>query len=162
MLNKTPLFHQSWGPRVCLSFPLSFSLLQANSLERRSPLSSLSCPGLKDPRERAPCAYVKQCKPRVKGFIGFLHKPRNISLSLSLLLSYHQLRTTRFWSIKGPQQVAPRAGAWYMWQIQTEWLKDILRSVSTKTWVKWLESPKTFLLYFTYLKFRDFRFHTSE
>ena len=84
MLNKTPLFHQSWGPRVCLSFPLSFSLFQANSLERRSPLSSLSCPGLQDPRERAPCAYVKQCKPRVKGFICFLHKPRNISLFLSL------------------------------------------------------------------------------
>ena len=84
MLNKTPLFHQSWGPRVFLSFSLSFSLFQANSLEHRSPLSSLSCPGLRGPRERAPCAYVKQCKPRVKGFIGFLHKPRNISLFLSL------------------------------------------------------------------------------
>ena len=34
--------------------------------------------------ERVPGAYVKQCKPCVKGFIGFLHKPRNISSFLSL------------------------------------------------------------------------------
>ena len=80
MLNKTPLLHPSLGPCVCLSLSLS----QANSLECRSPLSSLSCPGLQDPHERVPCAYVKQCKPCVKGFIGFLHKPRNISLFLSL------------------------------------------------------------------------------
>ena len=79
-MNKTPLLHQSLGPRVFLSFFLS----QANSLECRNPLSSLSCLGLQDPRERAPCAYVKQCKSHVKGFIGFLHKPRNISLFLSL------------------------------------------------------------------------------
>ena len=81
MLNKTPLFHPSLGLRVFLflSLFLSFSLSQREKL-----LSSLSCPGLQDPRERAPCAYVKQCKPRVKGFIGFLHKPRNISLFLSL------------------------------------------------------------------------------
>ena len=90
-LNKTPLFPQSLGPLVFLSFSLSFSLSQANSLEHRSPLSSLSCLGLKDPRERAPCAYVKQCKPRVKGFIGFLRKPRNISLSLSLSSTFLSL-----------------------------------------------------------------------
>ena len=37
--------------------------------------------------------------------------------------------------------------------------QGLLRLVSTRTWVKWLESPLTFLLYFiTYLKFRDFRF----
>ena len=65
---------------------LSLSLSQANSWECRSPLSSLSCPGLQDPRERVPCAYVKQWKPHVKGFIGFLHKPRNVSLFLSLFL----------------------------------------------------------------------------
>ena len=81
MLNKTPLFHPSLGLRVFLflSLFLSFSLSQREKL-----LSSLSCPGLQDPRERAPCAYVKQCNPRVKGFIGFLCKPRNISLFLSL------------------------------------------------------------------------------
>ena len=51
---------------------------------------------------RAPGAYVKQCKLCVNCFIGSLLKPRNISLFLSLSLSY-QLRTTRFWSIKGFQ-----------------------------------------------------------
>ena len=41
--------------------------------------------------------------------------------------------------------------------------KGLLRLVSTKRWVIWLESPITFLLYFsTYLKFRDFQFHISE
>ena len=52
MLIKTPLLHQSFGPRVFLSFLLSFysfslslSLFLANSLERRGPMSSLSCPG---------------------------------------------------------------------------------------------------------------------
>ena len=46
----------------------------------------------------------EQSKPHVRDFIGFLCKPRNISLFLSPLLSYHRLRTTRFRSIKGPQQ----------------------------------------------------------
>ena len=41
MLIKTLLLHQSFGPRVLLSFSLS----QANSLERRGLLISLSCPG---------------------------------------------------------------------------------------------------------------------
>ena len=52
MLIKTPLLHQSSGPRVFLSFSLSFSLspsplslFQADPLERRGSLSSLSCPG---------------------------------------------------------------------------------------------------------------------
>ena len=44
MLIKTPLLHQSLGPRVCLSFLLS--LFQANSLECGGPLSLLSCPGV--------------------------------------------------------------------------------------------------------------------
>ena len=32
---------------------------------------------------------------------------QGISASFSPLLSYRRLQTTRFWSIKGPQQVAP-------------------------------------------------------
>ena len=80
---KHPCSIRAWVPvSFFLSLFLSFS--QANSLECRSLLSSLSGPGLQDPRERVPCAYVKQCKPRVKGFIGFLCKPRNISLFLFL------------------------------------------------------------------------------
>ena len=39
----------------------------------------------------------------------------------------------------------------------------LLRPVSTKIRVNWLESPLTFLLYFsTYLKFRNFWFHASK
>ena len=47
--------------------------------------------------------------------IGFLHKPRNISLFLSPLLSYHRLQTTRFRSIKGPQQWATVHGVTKSW-----------------------------------------------
>ena len=56
MLIKTPLLDQSSGPRVFLSFSLSLS--QAISLERRGPLSSLSCPGFKDPLEKVFCAFT--------------------------------------------------------------------------------------------------------
>ena len=45
MLNKTPLLHQSFDPRVLLSLSLSLSLFQADPLECRGSLSSLSCPG---------------------------------------------------------------------------------------------------------------------
>ena len=47
MLIKTPLLHQSFGPRVLLSLSLSLplSLFQADPLECRGPLGSLSCPG---------------------------------------------------------------------------------------------------------------------
>ena len=46
----------------------------------------------------------EQSKPHVRDFIGFLWKPRNISLFLNPLLSYRWLWTIRFWSIKRPQQ----------------------------------------------------------
>ena len=45
MLIKTPLLPQSSGPPVLLSLPLPLSLLQADPLERRGSLSSLSCRG---------------------------------------------------------------------------------------------------------------------
>ena len=43
----------------------------------------------------------------------------NEGISASFPLLYFligRLWTTRFWSIKGPQQVAPRTGAWYMYE----------------------------------------------
>ena len=52
-------------------------------MAHRSPLNSLSCPGLQSPSRGCP-AYVKQSKPCVKGFTGLLRKPENISLFLSL------------------------------------------------------------------------------
>ena len=99
-----------WSP--CLSLPLSLRLIlwsteahwahflasASKTLSRRRPVPSPL-------REGALC-LCEQCKPRTRGFIGFLCKPRNISLFLSPLLSYCRLQTTRFWSIKRPQQRA--------------------------------------------------------
>ena len=91
MLNKTPLFHQSLGACVCLSFFLSLS--PANYLERRNPSCLLPARASKTLSRRctvpSPPQKGAQClrelrKPCVKGIIGFLHKPRNISLFLSL------------------------------------------------------------------------------
>ena len=71
------------------------------------------------------------------------------SLRLSLSLSYCWLQTTRFQSIKGPQQVVPRTRTllnmafWTEW-LQAYWGQGLLRLVSSKTWVKWLESPHHF------------------
>ena len=140
MLNKTPLLHQSSGPRVFLSFLVSLSLslslsvslslrlilwsaetLHAHCPARASKTLSRRRPVPSPTREGTRCLCERH-KPCIRDFFGFLCKPRNISLSLSLslLLSYCQLQTTRFWSIKGSQQVAPRTGAWYTWQIRTE------------------------------------------
>ena len=93
MLIKTPLLHQSFGPRVLLSLSLS----QAISLEHRGFSEFTFLPKLLRPSwegllclhpiERVPEASVNRASP-VQGFIGFLHKPRNISLFLSPLLSY--------------------------------------------------------------------------
>ena len=113
------------------------------------------------PREGARCLHERR-KPCIKDFIGFLCKPRNISLFLSLL-SYRRLRTTRFWSIKGPQQVASKQEPGALGKFGQADPKGLLRLVSTRRWVIRLESAATFLLYFsTYLKFRDFQFHISE
>ena len=48
---ETPLVHQSLGPCVCLSFflsPTPPTPSPANSMERRNPSCSLSCPGFQD------------------------------------------------------------------------------------------------------------------
>ena len=95
-----------------LSLSLSLSFSSADSLERRDPSCSLFLPGLlrlsqegalclHPPREGTQCLR-ERCKSCVKDFIGFLRKPGNISLFLSL--SYRRLRTSRSGSIKGPQQ----------------------------------------------------------
>ena len=74
--------------------PVSFSLFPANSLECRnascSPAQASKTLSRRwtvtsPPRESAQCLH-EQHKPCIKGFIGFLHKPRNISLFLSLFL----------------------------------------------------------------------------
>ena len=75
-----------------LSLSLSFSLFQADPLESRGSLSSLSCPASKtllrrrsgpSPHREGAWGLREQSKPHARGFIGFLCKPRNISLFLS-------------------------------------------------------------------------------
>ena len=101
MLIKTPLLHQSFGPRVFLSFflfLLSLSLFLANSLERRGPLEKAHCALT---HLRGSLVPTCSASPKNRTLLTF-HINRGISASFSLLLSYHRLRTTRFWSIKGP------------------------------------------------------------
>ena len=84
MLNKTPLLHQSLGPRVSLSLILrSIETCCAHSPAWAPKTLSRRCTVLSPPREDARCLH-EGCKPCIKGFIGLLRKPRNISLSLSL------------------------------------------------------------------------------
>ena len=98
MLIKTPLLHQSFAARVLLTHSLSLSLSLANSFGAQRPVMLILLPRVLRPSgegarclhplKRAPGAFVSYASPVSKGFIGFLRKPRNISLFLSLLLSY--------------------------------------------------------------------------
>ena len=114
MLIKTPLLHQSFGLHVLLSFFLFLSLSLSGyffGMQRPSGFTFLpgllrpSGEGTPSPSKEGAWGLCEQSKPHVRDFTGFLRKPRNISLVLSPLLSYRGLRTTRFWSIKGPQHV---------------------------------------------------------
>ena len=104
MLIKTPLLHQSFGTvSFFLSFLLSFypfslslSLFLVNSLGRRGPLSSLSCPGFWYPLEKAHCDFthsrghlVPTCSsvsPKNRTLLAFCVN-QGVSASFSLLLS---------------------------------------------------------------------------
>ena len=114
MLIKTPVLHQSSGPCVCLSVCLSVSL----SFSGWSPgalrpseftfLTGLLRPSREGalhlhPIERAPEASVNRASPVSGALLAFCVN-QGISASFSPLLSYHRLRTTKFRSIKGPQQ----------------------------------------------------------
>ena len=95
---KAPLLHQSLGPRVFLPSFLPFSLSLSLSLfcwflGAQRPVLLTLLPGLlrlsregalclHPPREGTRCLH-ERCKSCVKDFIGFLHKPGNISLFLS-------------------------------------------------------------------------------
>ena len=113
---KTPLLHQSSGPRVCLSFSLSLSLYFSGwSLGEQRPSKFTFLPGLLRPSregalhlhsiERAPEASVNRISP-VSGALSAFCVNQGISASFSLF-HFHigRLQTTRFWSIKGPQQL---------------------------------------------------------
>ena len=94
---------------LTLSVPVSFRLIpwSAEALwvhfpAQASKTLSRRCSAPSPHREGA-WGLREQSKPHARGFIGFLRKPRNISLFLSSLLSYWLTPATRFRSIKGPQ-----------------------------------------------------------
>ena len=124
MLIKTALLHQSSGPCVflSLSFSLSLSLSLSLSFSGWSPgaqrLSEFTfLPGLLRPSQegtlhlhpikRAPEAFMNRASPMPGTLLAFCIN-QGISASFSLLyFLIGWLWTTRFLSIKGPQQVAP-------------------------------------------------------
>ena len=125
MLNKKSLLHQSFGPRVLLSLSLSLFLslplslsgyfFGAQRLSQFTFLPRLLRPSREGilclhPIERAPEASVNSASP-VSGTLLAFCINQGISASFSLLhFPISQLQTTRFWSIKGPQKVAPEQG----------------------------------------------------
>ena len=148
---------RAWVP---MSFFLSLSLPLTNSLECRNPRSSFSCPGFQDPLKGALCLRDRY-KPCSRVLL-ILCINQGVSASFSLSLSYHQLQTTRFQSIKDHNKWNPNRDLVCV-AFQTE---GLLRSVSTyckSVSTKWLESPIISLLYFNIcLKLRDFRFCANE
>ena len=130
---KAPLLHQSLGPRVFfVSLSLSLSVWFSGAwrpvvltflprLLRSSQEDTLCL----HPLEGAPGAFVSDASPMSRALLVLCVNQR-ISASFSFLLSYHQLCTTRFRSIKGPQQVAPRTGT-LSCGISGRVTKDLLR-----------------------------------
>jgi len=131
MLNKTPLLHQSFGPRVfpslslSLSLPLSpLSLFQADPLEHRGSLSSLSCPGFWDPLKKVLCAFTPS-RGRLRPpwteqapcqglywLSAWTKEYQPLFLSFTFLSVMDQ--TIRFQSIKGPQHPMKGGEGWDM------------------------------------------------
>ena len=153
------MLHQSLGPLVCLSvsvflssflpsflsfFFLSFSLsprLILWSAETRlahcpaqASKTQEGVPCLHFPLERVLGAFVRDGSP-VSRTLLVLCINQGVSASFSLSLSYCCLRTTKSWSIKGPQQVAPQNRDTGIHGISDRGTRDLLRMVSTKTWV---------------------------
>ena len=111
MLIKTTLLHQSSGPRVFLflSLPLFFRLLpwSAEALWVHFPAQAsktlLRRHSAPLPHQEGAWGLREQSKPHAGASLAFCIN-QGISASFSPLLSYRWLWTTRFWSIKGPQQ----------------------------------------------------------
>ena len=115
MLIKTPLLHQSSGPHVFLSFFVSLSPFFSGWSPGAQRLSEFTfLPGLLRPSregalclhpiERVPEASVNRASPVSGALLAFCVN-QEISASFSLLyFLIGRLWTTRFQSIKGPQQ----------------------------------------------------------
>ena len=92
MLIKTPLLHQSSCPHVFLSLSFSLSLrlflwstealwVHFPAWASKTLLRRHSVPS---PHREGARGLHEQSKPHARGFIGFLRKPRTISLFLSI------------------------------------------------------------------------------
>ena len=114
MLIKRPLLHQSTGPCVCVcvcvcvSLSLSFRLIPEFTFLPRLLRPSREGALCLHPIERAPEAFMNRASPVPGALLAFCIN-QGISASFSPLLSYRRLRTTRFRSIKGPQQTGSLA-----------------------------------------------------
>ena len=109
MLIKTPLLHQSSGPRVFLFLSLSGYFFGVQRLSEFTFLPRLLRPSREGalrlhPIERAPEASMNRASPVPGALLAFCVN-QGISASFSPLLSYRRLWTTRVWSVKGPQQL---------------------------------------------------------
>ena len=102
MLIKTPLLHQSSGPRVFLSLspslffrlmPWSAEALWVHFPARASKTLLRRCSMPSPHREGAGCLR-EESKPHAEALLAFCVN-HGISASFSPLLSYHWLRTTR-------------------------------------------------------------------
>ena len=157
---------------LCLSFFLSFSLSLFLSLslsgyffgaQRLSEFTFL--PGILRPSregalhlhpiKRAPEASMNRASPVPGALLAFCINQR-ISASFSFTFLLVDSRPPGSSPLKDLNKWRPEQELGTHRQIQKEWPQGLLRPESTKTWVKWLERPITFVLYFiTYLKIRD-------
>ena len=110
-------------------------------------------------REGAWC-FCEQPKTCVKDFIGFLRKPRNISLFHFLIVDSGPPGSGL---LKDPKKWHSEQGHWYTWHFEQSDSRLPMRSVSTKARVNRLEIPIICLFYFTIcLKLRDSWFRANE
>ena len=116
MLIKTPLLYQSFGPVSCfLSLSLFFRLIpwSAEALwvhfPARASKTLLRRRSAPSPHREGAWGLLEQSKPRAGALLAFCVN-QGISASFSLLyFLIGRLRTTRFRSIKGPQQLVSKA-----------------------------------------------------
>ena len=165
MLIKTPLLHQSFGPCVFLSLSPSLSFSGwSPGVQRLSEFTFL--PGLLRPSRSVPSPHREgawglreQSKPCAGALLAFCAN-QGISASFSLLyFLIGWLQTTRFQSIKGPQEGMRRyltCVSFSSYDLNFLWwfsgLNDFLRKVHSRvSGIKWVfGSLQLILLYSRY------------